>query len=343
VSGWSRSLGAASSYAADTTDWTGNNADKFTTTGKAISNANYLEISGTWESLFGIPSGSTVTTIGTPDAFDYQVLTYTNGASSTAGPLELRDAPGTTLLLTLATGVTYTGTVARTTKAGTSQSVPSGSRPSATTVRLRLNATQATSASISGTNVLILGHVNITITYTTAYNLAGGTATLTLTGNSAVEKLAWHMAGATGALALAGNSAVEKLAWHMAGATGALALAGGSAGLPILRRLVGGTGHLALSGSSAGIVLAWQMAVDTGRFSAAGRQAFFPTNRHLVGDVGRFQLSGSDAELFRTHIIFVLIYLAAQLDTTKNVRGRLDAVKAVQGRLSDTKDIDAQL
>lgn len=266
VSGWSRTLGAATAYAADTTDWSGDNADKFTTSGKNKSDANFLETSGTWEALFGIPAGSTVTTIGTPDDFDWQCLTYTTGAASTAGPLELRNSGGT-LQLTLATGSSYSSTVARTTKAGTSQAVPSGVQPSNTTIRLRLNSTQATGNSSSAVNALILGHVNVTITYTTAYVLTAASGSFTETGGAATPGV-----GATaGAGSYTETGGAATLTPKIPAGAGSYTETGGAATLNAHLSLLAGAGALAETGGSATPSVG--LGVGAGSFAETGAAA----------------------------------------------------------------------
>lgn len=173
VSTWTPTVGANTTSANDTTDFSGETAVKFTTSGRGKSNTNFIEISGTWESLFGIASGSVVSTIGTPDDFDWRCVTFTTGAASTAGPLELRDSSGT-LLLTLAAGASYSGTTTRATKAGTAQAVPAAQQASNSSIRLRLGSTMATGSSNSAVNALVLGHVNVTISFVTQQ---AGTAT----------------------------------------------------------------------------------------------------------------------------------------------------------------------
>src|SRR6185437_6503603 len=89
-------------------------------------------------------------------------------ASSTDGPLELRDSGGT-LLLTLVAGRTYSAVdsswVTRS-PGSLNQAVPSAQQPSGTTVALRLNGAVKTGTSSSANNTLLQDNVKITITYT---------------------------------------------------------------------------------------------------------------------------------------------------------------------------------
>lgn len=138
---------------------------QFTLSGKNHSNVTgTAEVTGTWASLFGINAGAVVTTIGTPDDFDYARTTAAT-ASAAMGPLELRDN-GDALLLTLAAQVaTASTTAARTTQSGTSQAVPAASQPASTNIRFRLTVVQSTGNSSSASTVVLIGNPNITITY----------------------------------------------------------------------------------------------------------------------------------------------------------------------------------
>lgn len=275
VSAWTRSLGAATAYTADTTDWSGENCDKFATTGRSKSDANYLEISGTWETLFGVPAGATVSLIGTPDAFDYQCLTYTTGAASTAGPLELRDSAGTTLLLTLAAGAAYSGTVARTTKAGTQQAIPSAQQPSNSSIRIRLRSQQATGNSSSANNTLLLGHVNITVTYAFVDALTAGSFSLAGQGLT----LAGAPSLAAGSFSEAGQGLTAPLV-EAIGTAGSFSLAGqGSPTQPLTA--LGATGSYSAAGQGLGAALAEDTGA-AGLFTLAGE----PSPSQALADAG---------------------------------------------------------
>jgi hypothetical protein len=133
---------------------------KNSTTGAGLA---YLEWAGTWEAL-GVPAGSVVTSVQV--TWRYKCQTYTSAAASTAGPVELRDSAGTTLLATLVAGVAYSATHA-TWQVGTggTVAVPSAQQASNSSIRLRFAATQAVGNSTSAVNELLRDYFQITITY----------------------------------------------------------------------------------------------------------------------------------------------------------------------------------
>lgn len=124
--------------------------------------AAYMEWTGTWETL-GVPAGNIVDSVQLTWA--WKCLIYTTGAASTAGPFELRDSAGTTLILTLVAGAGYSGTTAWADAVGSTQNVPSTYQPSNTTIRLRGNATMAIGNSNSGQNGMLRDWYRLTINY----------------------------------------------------------------------------------------------------------------------------------------------------------------------------------
>ncbi len=157
------STGAQSTAAWDGT--TGNPAGALYTriNGRNVSNANYWEWTGTFENM-GVPAGATVTGIQLVGGYT-RCTVYNRGAPSTAGPWELRDNTGATVLATLYGGRTFTGTDPSWVAAsGTLQ--PLSSLPSATSVLLRLNNTLSTSFSRRAEVRLYDDQVSVRITYT---------------------------------------------------------------------------------------------------------------------------------------------------------------------------------
>lgn len=141
------------------------------TTGKSKSGTGYFDLTGTWEAIFGISAGSHVTAIMvSSDGYWGRCLTYTTGAASTDGPLELRDSGGT-LLLTLTTGRAYSaadGAYVHTqpTAGQQNQAIAAGQQPSNTTIALRLRGSVNTGNSVSASNQLYQDDITVTITYT---------------------------------------------------------------------------------------------------------------------------------------------------------------------------------
>jgi hypothetical protein len=166
---WTATLGTSTTGAwqsADTSVADGSGCLEFVFTGSNSSASSYWEITDTWENLFGIPTNSTVATIGTPDDYDWKCSTSVRPSTSTTGPFEFRDSGGT-LQATLSTGVTFNTTTAFATKTGTAAAVPATLNSSSTTIKLRLNATLATVAG-GGPNITLRhDQISVTITYAT--------------------------------------------------------------------------------------------------------------------------------------------------------------------------------
>ncbi|KKP85802.1 MAG: hypothetical protein UR88_C0007G0026, partial [Candidatus Nomurabacteria bacterium GW2011_GWA1_35_8] len=63
-------------------------------TGKnKINSGRIWEVAGTWEAIFGIPTGSTVTEVGsgTGNSYNYRVSEYNVGAAGNSGPFAFYD------------------------------------------------------------------------------------------------------------------------------------------------------------------------------------------------------------------------------------------------------------
>lgn len=156
------------------------------TTGRNHSGTGHFDLTGTWEALFGIASGSTVTAIMVSgDGYWGRCATFTTGAASTDGPLELRDSGGT-LLLTLVSGTAYSGTFAYANRtpsgAQQNQAIPSAQQASGTTVAIRINGSVTTGNSSSASNQLFQDDITVTITYTPPVNPISAT----ISGSSTV-------------------------------------------------------------------------------------------------------------------------------------------------------------
>lgn len=135
-------------------------------TGKNNSDTPHWDLTGTWEALFGIPAGSTVSQINSGDGYDWKCATFTTGgAGNLTGPFELRDSGGA-LIGTISASTGFSGTTAWTANspANSTVAVTAANQPSATTVSLRLNATLKTGNSVSA--VVTLRHDSITVTIT---------------------------------------------------------------------------------------------------------------------------------------------------------------------------------
>lgn len=140
--------------------------------GKNKSNSGRIwEIAGTWEAIFGIPAGSTVTEVGsgTGNSYNYRVSEYNVGAAGNSGPFEFYDnTPALQGAFSAATA--FSGLVAWTTKTGAAVSVPAGLQASNSTVRFRITNDLATGNNNSAAVTLRQDQVVLTITYTLPTN-----------------------------------------------------------------------------------------------------------------------------------------------------------------------------
>jgi len=130
-------------------------------------NARIWEIAGTWEAIFGIPAGSTVTEVGsgTGNSYNYRVSEYTTGAAGQSGPFAFYDNTPT-LQGTFSAGAAFSGLVAWTAKTGAAIAVPSALQASSNTVRFRITNNLATGNSTSAAVTLRQDQIVLTITYT---------------------------------------------------------------------------------------------------------------------------------------------------------------------------------
>src|SRR3989344_252403 len=174
------------SFVADTESWSATNPAPTTTTpqwqsadgspangslemritGKNKSNSGRIwEIADTWEAIFGIPTGSTVTEVGsgTGNSYNYRVSEYNVGAAGNSGPFEFYDNTPT-IQGTFSTATAFSGLVAWGTKTGTAISVPAGLQASNSTVRFRITNDLATGNNNSAAVTLRQDQIVLTIT-----------------------------------------------------------------------------------------------------------------------------------------------------------------------------------
>lgn len=149
-------------------------------TGKNKSNSGRIwEIADTWEAIFGIPAGSTVTEVGsgTGNSYNYRVSEYNVGAAGNSGPFEFYDnTPALQGAFSAATA--FSGLVAWTAKTGAAVSVPAGLQASNNTVRFRITNDLATGNNNGAAVTLRQDQIVLTITYTPPVQtttLGGGT------------------------------------------------------------------------------------------------------------------------------------------------------------------------
>jgi hypothetical protein len=137
-------------------------------TGKnKTNNGRYWEIADTWENIFGIPAGSTVTEVGsgTGNSYNWSVTEYNVGAAGNSGPFEFYDNTPT-LQGAFSAANAFSGTTAWAGKTGSAISVAAGLQPSDTTVRFRLTNDLATGNDNGAAVTLRQDQIVLTITYT---------------------------------------------------------------------------------------------------------------------------------------------------------------------------------
>src|SRR3989344_7142852 len=136
-------------------------------TGKnKTNNGRYWEIADTWENIFGIPAGSTVTEVGsgTGNSYNWSVTEYNVGAAGNSGPFAFyNNTP--TLQGTFSTASAFSGTTSWAGKTGSAISVAAGLQPSNTTVRFRLTNDLATGNNNGAAVTLRQDQIVLTITY----------------------------------------------------------------------------------------------------------------------------------------------------------------------------------
>ena len=125
------------------------------------------DISGTWESLFGIPANSTVTEVGsgTGNSYYWRVSEYATGAAGTVGPFTFRDS-SETLIGTFSSGTSFSATSNWAQKTGTAVSVPANLQASSSTVLFRISNDLATGNNNNAAVTVRHDTVSLTITYT---------------------------------------------------------------------------------------------------------------------------------------------------------------------------------
>ena len=176
------------SFVADTESWSATNPAPTTTTpqwqsadgspangslemritGKNKENLGRIwEVAGTWEAIFSIPAGSTITEVGSGsgNSYNYRVSEYNVGAAGNSGPFAFYDNTPT-LQGTFSTATAFSGLVAWATKTGTAISVPAGLQASNSTVRFRITNDLATGNNNGAAVTLRQDQVVLTITYT---------------------------------------------------------------------------------------------------------------------------------------------------------------------------------
>ncbi|MEJ5165484.1 MAG: CxxxxCH/CxxCH domain-containing protein [Thermoanaerobaculia bacterium] len=169
--GFTATTGGNSTAAFDST--TGNPAGSVYTeiTGRNRTNSNYWEWTGTFENL-GVLPGSIVTGIQLTSAYNRCTI-YNTGLQSTAGPYELRDSTGNTVLATLWAGRNFSATDGNWVfVSGTNQTL--SNLPSNTTIRIRLNNTLRTGNSNTAQVRLYDDQISLTITYSRVTRVQDG-------------------------------------------------------------------------------------------------------------------------------------------------------------------------
>ncbi len=153
-------------------------------TGRRRTNSNYWEWTGTFEDL-GVPSSSIITAIQLTGAYN-RCTVYSTGQQSTAGPYELRDSTGATVLATLWAGRDFSAVDPSWVFVSGSNQILSDI-PSNTTIKIRLNNTLRTGNSNSARVTLYDDQISLTITYQSAANNYVTIGTISANVNSCTQ------------------------------------------------------------------------------------------------------------------------------------------------------------
>ncbi len=138
-----------------------------TIAGRTVASVTTWQIAGTWETLFGIATGQTVTQVGTPSDYSWTLTTYTTGSRSTSGAFNAIVA-GVTKQLSAPIG--STGTTAWARAAGSSVAI---SDLGSSVVTFALLSALATGNSSSARVTMRQDTVTVTITYSATPAAAG--------------------------------------------------------------------------------------------------------------------------------------------------------------------------
>jgi hypothetical protein len=135
----------------------------YTQEGKNQTGVDGWDLFGTWESIFGVPSGSSVTSIMSQgDGLDSKCDIFDHSLISVSGPLSLFG------ILTLVPGRSYSGVESswvNQSPTQLNQSIPSVLQPSNSSVQFHLGAEVKTGDRITAKNRLLHDNVIITVTY----------------------------------------------------------------------------------------------------------------------------------------------------------------------------------
>lgn len=135
-----------------------------TQTGRNQRGVDAWQLEGTWESIFGIPSGSMINSILAPgDGFDSKCDIYDNAAPSVAGPLAV--GPVSLQFPTLIPGRSYSSIDVSWVRQVPEVFNQSINQPSNTLIYFILGATVVTGSHSNPVNRLLLDNITITVMY----------------------------------------------------------------------------------------------------------------------------------------------------------------------------------
>jgi hypothetical protein len=136
--------------------------------GKGQTGVDGWDFDGTWESIFGIPPGSVVSSILVQgDGYETKCDKFDHAVASVAGPVFLL-VSGSLNVLTLVPGRSYSAVDSSWVSQSPTQfgqPIPAAAQPSNTPIRLSLGATVKTGDRITAINRLLQDNLTITISY----------------------------------------------------------------------------------------------------------------------------------------------------------------------------------
>jgi hypothetical protein len=287
-------------------------------TGKSKSNTNYCEISGTWEALFAVTAGVTVTKAQLTGGYVNCTACVSPG-TCTRGLVEIRDSAGTTVVATLraATSLTTTdaGWVAI---SGSLQTIGAAYQASGTTIRVRYTDVLATLTAGAPNVRNYFDELGITVTTKQDYTLSCATTSFAVTGTAATFlRLVCRVSAAGTSFAVSGTAAGVRKSWVPISAVAGSAAITGTAASPwaILRinqnqhgsgweigayvyfdpTAIAVTGAYVLTGGAAGFKTGYGVGPASGTFTITGTAATPGAARILGMDSGAFAVTGTAA------------------------------------------------
>lgn len=299
-------------YAKDATDV----AAKFTTTTKSATMTEFGRKSGagnTWASIFGIPTGSTVTAVQV-SAWKKKLVANTKISSNSVKINMIADDAtrvSTADLISASLGTTTDGSYVDQ-SAGSSTSVSSTYQAATTNVRLSLEYTVTTIGSGGGAAIdCRFDDVQITITYTAGYIDTYTAGAFSISGTNATLKYGRLFGVSSGTYSITGTDANPRRTKYIL-YPGAASIVGGVPFDTFLldTNTLGENYWYRITGTAATLTYAsgstnYTLIVNPGAFSITGTNATLKYGRLLSPSSGTYSITGTNASLLYKRLLTV--------------------------------------